>query len=175
MTIELKKCTSDNHKIVKEFDGTSLSKTGTLRQPSSIMDPIIQVEGDATITEYNYMEISSFGRKYYISNITSVANGLWEIHGHVDVLGTYAQEILATEAILDKREAAPDYYIDDGSVIMDDRTVEQVCYFKGDMEDGDYYTDEDGNCCFDPAGWNYVLIAAGPSETIPDPEPEPEP
>lgn len=64
--------------------------TGTLRSPSSVSDPVIEVErDDNTVLDFNYAYIPQFHRYYYITDIVSNNKKLWEIHMHVDVLMSF--------------------------------------------------------------------------------------
>lgn len=91
--------------------------TGTLRNETSILNPVILVEcslGD--ISTCNYMTIESFGgRKYFINDIKSIRNGLVEVYGHVDVLSTYADAIRKNSGITFRQEGDWNLYLDDGS------------------------------------------------------------
>lgn len=169
MTITLKQCTSEKNHLEREFTATTADHTGTLRGSASLSDPVIQIPATADIAGYNYAEIPTFGRKYFITDTPVLVNGMWELHLHVDAIGTWLNEIKACPVMLDEGEQAPDYYMNDGHVMMEDRTIEQVLFFHGntDPDEGDdYYVDEDGYCCFDPNGWQYILITQGPGTTI---------
>lgn len=80
------------------------SLTGELKGSSSIITPIILIRqttdmtiGNEThpLSKCNYMFINNFNRYYYITDIVSVRNSAVEIHGRVDVLKTYADDIYA--------------------------------------------------------------------------------
>lgn len=88
-----------------------------LRDSASVIDPVLLLEksdmsfGAASI---NYAYIEQFGRYYYVTNIVSVNNNLWEIHCHVDVLMTYKTQILAQNAVVARQEEKYNLYFDDG-------------------------------------------------------------
>lgn len=106
---------SPTNKINKSV---SISQTisGTLKAGTSVIDPVILIAGDAsTFSTYNYMQIDTFnGRKYFITDIRTQANGILEISGHVDVLYTYASQILAQTAVIARQENNWNLYIEDG-------------------------------------------------------------
>lgn len=89
--------------------------TGVLKESTSITDPVITVS-DITqyITAINYAYIQEFGRYYFVTDIRSVANNLWEISMHVDVLYTYRDAIRANNAIIERNEAEYDLKLNDG-------------------------------------------------------------
>ena len=168
MTITLKKCTSEKNHLTRIFEsgeGSSATHTGTLRGSASLTDPVIQIPATSDIAEFNYMEIPAFGRNYFITDLPVLVNGMWEIHAHVDVIGTWLEDIKDCEALIDEREKNPDYYMEDGNAFTDERNIIQHKKFKN--PDG-YYKDDDGNGTFRTDTWEYVLIATGPGETTPN-------
>ena len=52
----------------------------------------------------NYCYISDFNRYYYIDDIVSIANNLWEISLDCDVLYTYKDKIIENDAFIDRQE-----------------------------------------------------------------------
>lgn len=149
MEINLFKCTAENERVNKDgFYTNRFAMNGTLRNDSSVIDPIIIVEKtNPAEYNYNYMYISAFNRWYFINDIISIRNKLWEIHAHVDVLYTWRAAIAQMKAVIDK-SAVIDYanlYMDDGSFVMDSRKYNYVQSFPQGLSD-------DGN---------FVLICAG--------------
>ena len=89
--------------------------TGTLREQSSIIDPIITISGiDNYISQMNYAYIPQFNRYYFITNVESVRNNLWRVSFHVDVLHTYREAIRANSAIIERNENEYDLKLNDG-------------------------------------------------------------
>ena len=89
--------TSSDH-LDKDF--TQLAEcVGSLRDGSSIIDPVILIEGTIPVNA-NYAIINEFSRKYFITDIKSIRTGLIEISLHVDVLSTYADQIRAHKAVI---------------------------------------------------------------------------
>ena len=89
--------------------------TGTLREQSSIIDPIITISDiDNYIGSMNYAYIPEFNRYYFITNVESVRNNLWKVAFHVDVLFTYRDAIRANSAIIERNENEYDLKLNDG-------------------------------------------------------------
>lgn len=89
--------------------------TGTLRNESSIIDPVILVSDiDSYIGSMNYAYIPEFNRYYFIQNIESVRKNLWRVSFHVDVLYTYREQIKANHAIIERNEIQYDLKLNDG-------------------------------------------------------------
>lgn len=57
----------------------------TFKKSTSFLNPIIIIE-DVEVPTFNYVLISSTSRFYFVTDIISLNNNLWEIHLHVDVL-----------------------------------------------------------------------------------------
>lgn len=143
MQISLFRCTAENNRVDKtNFITNRFPIDGTLRSESSVIDPIITVEkNNVTLYDYNYMYIADFKRWYYINDIISIRNGLWEIHAHVDVLYTWGADIKNMEGVADKLEGIDqaNVYFDDGSFVMDCRNDIQVKEFPNGLnETGSY-------------------------------------
>lgn len=90
---------------------------GVLRDGSSLLDPVIELQATQPgfhANQANYLHIPEFGRYYFITNIISTHNQLWEIHAHVDVLMSYKDLIRQQEAIIARQERQYNLYLDDG-------------------------------------------------------------
>lgn len=115
MTIKFYVNNSENNRMVKEISEIS-TLTGTLKTNTSVLNPIIIIEGD--LSDYvnaNYMWIEEFNRFYFINDIRSIRNNLTEISAHVDVLSTYADYIKQCTGIVKRQENVWNLYVDDNS------------------------------------------------------------
>ena len=99
-SVSIGTCASEKRALDKSFSAVTTG-TGTLRNESNVVNPSILVEvGVGTIATCNYMEIPTFGRKYYITDMTSMGDNLTLVSGHCDVLSTYATGIRQNTAIV---------------------------------------------------------------------------
>lgn len=90
---------------------------GTLKNETSIIDPTLLVYGAmSNFVKVNYMYIPSFARYYYVTDIRSIKNNLFEIDGHVDVLMTYRSQIRKNKAVIRRSEKNYNLYLNDGSI-----------------------------------------------------------
>lgn len=106
---------SEKNRVTKSVT-TIATVTGVLKQDTSIIDPVIVIEKGLTdVVRANYVSIPVFGRKYFITDITSRNGGMVEISCHVDVLSTYAAEIKANKAIVRRQEKRWNLYLNDGT------------------------------------------------------------
>lgn len=153
MRIVLKQCTSENNRITKEFNNNVIELTGTLRESTSILRPTIIVESSENLSAYNYMEIEDFGRKYFITDITSVRKNLWSISCRVDVLSTYKTAIGGCKAIVHRQQdkSKSNLYINDDQFYIEQRSDITRHHF---IKDG-------LNFSFNPDNYYYVLIVSG--------------
>jgi len=109
------------HKLLKPANSMHKTMTnvysfnGTLKEGSSLVDPVVMVEHSGAITGVNYAHISSFGRYYFIKDIRNVYNNMWEISLHSDPLTSFATEIEACEAVIAKNETSWNLYLNDNN------------------------------------------------------------
>ena len=123
--------------------------TGTLRNETDVVNPIILIER-SSFPDCNYMTIDEFHRSYFITEVRSVRNNVWEVHGHSDPLMSFKTQILQNRMLVSRNENQYDLLLNDG-------------YFKCRQNS------RIGYISF-PSGlhnWNYVLITAGPPRDTP--------
>lgn len=113
MAFEIQLCqnNSETNRIGKNVVVLS-TLSGTLKDGTSLIDPVILIES-ASVPVCNYAIIGAFNRKYFVKDIKSVRNNLWEISMHVDVLDSYASEIRSTNAIIARNEYEYNLYLND--------------------------------------------------------------
>lgn len=100
MNIVLCKNASPENKANKSITVVS-TISGTLREDTSIVNPVFLVELDSVPT-FNYVKVADFSRNYFVTDIISVAKKLWEIHCHCDVLTSFWSEIQSAECIISR-------------------------------------------------------------------------
>ena len=144
MTINLYTNISEVNAVDKDLT-TLATLTGTLREQSSIIDPVITFSDiDSYVGSMNYAYIQEFNRYYFITNIESVRDNLWKVSFHVDVLYTYRAEIRANSAIIERNENEYDLKLNDGLFrTQQNPRIEQFPFPSG------FNT------------WNFVLAVAG--------------
>ena len=88
---------------------------GTLKDGTSILDPsVLCYHLDSYIPDINYFYIDEFARWYFITGVEIVRTDLWQISGHVDVLATYKDQILANRAIIQRNQNNYNLLLNDG-------------------------------------------------------------
>ena len=87
-----------NSTKVPASDAAGLSLTGTLKDPCSVLNPVVRVKRlapDAVPWGYSYAYIAKFNRYYFVDDIRWV-EPFWEISMSVDVLGSHKTAIGAS-------------------------------------------------------------------------------
>lgn len=112
---------------------------GHLKGETSITDPIITIDLENP-SSYNYAYIQAFGRYYFINDIKSIRNNLWELSMHVDVLMTYKNEIGNCTAIIDTTEETGlnNYLSNDSYKALVKTKTDIVNFPNGLNDDGEY-------------------------------------
>lgn len=72
----------------------------TLKQPTSIHEPTLIIR--ASSFAYNYCYIGDFSTYYFVRDVRSIANDLWEVDLTVDALATYKGAILSTTQFVER-------------------------------------------------------------------------
>lgn len=138
MTLTLYDNSSERNAVDKTI-AEVLTLNGTLRDESSVIDPIITIElqSDALIN-INYAHIPEFGRYYFINNITSIRAGLWRLDMHVDVLMSYADGIKNNSAIIQRNENEYDLKLNDGLFVTQQNPRKSVHQFPSGFNHFDF-------------------------------------
>lgn len=115
MDLRLYYTSDENNKINKSLSN-GMILTGTMRDSSSIINPVILVEG-SSFSEYNYAYIPQFDRYYFIKGITNYRNNLWILEFECDVLMSFKSSILNMNCILiETEDKGADRYLADSRV-----------------------------------------------------------
>ena len=78
------------------FSGTQL--TCRLKNPTSLHDPVFEVQGLTDGAMYNY---ASYGSRYYwVDDVIQATNTISEVHCHLDPLATFKSAITGTSALV---------------------------------------------------------------------------
>ena len=112
ISVNLKVSSSPVEKIGKTLSAGN-TYSCSLKEDTSILNPVLILYTTDNIYTYNYMYISDFSRYYFITDIVSIGQNRWEIHAKVDVLETYANAIKANSAIVKRQQNLFNLYLDD--------------------------------------------------------------
>lgn len=131
-TIDFYNNSSETEKVDKDLS-SHIQLTGNLKAESSVIDPTIIINASA-MPPSNYMYIGQFNRYYFINNITSIRDGLWQISAHVDVLMTYKSQIRACTALIDRQEYSFNPYLPDDMVPLSNDNRQMIYKFSNGKE-----------------------------------------
>lgn len=131
------------NKITKR-PSSVMTLTGHLREETDIVNPVINIEYNGTLTNVNYMWIPEFHRYYFITKIESVRTGLWRVYAHCDVLKTYAEGILGTPCVVARNEKQYNLMLNDSYFKVYANPRLQVANFPNKF-----------------SGYSYVLVMKG--------------
>lgn len=141
-TITLQKNSSPLNKVDKSLS-TVATLTGTLRNESEVVNPVILFELNE-FPDANYLTIDAFHRSYFIEDVKSVRNKIWEVHAHSDPLYSFRNQLRANTGLILRQENKFDLYLNDG--VFKCRQNARVEYQNFPNGFGNY---------------NYVLLASG--------------
>lgn len=161
------KMTCERNRVNKKnFLRDKLEYSGTLREGSSIINPVITVEEPTSaLVGYNYCYIAAWNRYYFITDIVAVSNFLWEVSMRVDVLNTFKTEIYNQECIM-KRSTLGDRRLYDSEAPLN---VPKIYYDHGKSPlSGDYVYNDDYYPTINT--YNYVLSVISGNDGIITPE-----
>lgn len=92
---------------VRKTLGDPTTLEGVLRDSCSLLAPVVTVRGD--IASFNYCYIETLGRYYFIDSVTINSADKYTLRLGVDVLMTYADEILEATGTVTRMDAADKY------------------------------------------------------------------
>lgn len=142
MTIKLYKTASEKNRLNKALTN-EIVLTGFLREQCSVTNPIIKIEQSTNLALYNYAYIQEFNRYYYIADIKTIRNNLWELSLNIDVLMTYKNDILNTTGLINHADL--NQYLNDTNIVTNSKCTKQIITFSTTL----------------PTDVDYLLIVAG--------------
>lgn len=104
----------ENSTKVPLVSAATRTLTGYLKEPCSIMNPVVKIErplSDAAPYSYTYAYIGEFARWYFVTDWVW-SEGVWECRMQEDVLGSFKTDIGNTTAYIDRCASESD-----GSII----------------------------------------------------------
>lgn len=104
LTITLYQMECEKNRVNKELYIFKIAVIqGTLKDSTSITKPSIDFKLN-DFTEFNYMYINKFNRYYFVDDVVSVKNKLWNVRASVDVLYSFINEIEQNVALIERCE-----------------------------------------------------------------------
>ena len=136
MNITLYKTKSANNVINKKLiSEKNLGNNCIMADNTSVTSPTVIAGGIRSldsISDYNYAYIPQCHRYYYINDIIALSGGRVKLLLTVDVLKTYANDILASKQLITAEKDIGKMYLTDAQWTTDARTYNRAIYFSGD-------------------------------------------
>lgn len=127
---------SEPEKVDKDITEVG-SMTGTLREETSVMNPTFRVQLTVdNVSFLNYIYVEEWNRYYFVNDVKSVRNGLWDFSCHVDVLSTYKSQIRQLSCILARQENVYNLYLDDDKFLVDSKRMYLTKAFPNRVQTG---------------------------------------
>lgn len=116
MNITLYTNNSPENQLTKDLTEITSFATAILKDETDILNPVFRISGAtwAQVNACNYIDVPELGRRYFVRDISSIRNGVFEFVCHVDVLSTFADAIRAQTAVIHRQENQWNLYLDDG-------------------------------------------------------------
>ena len=138
MIITLYNNSSEPNKISKHLTPINIALSGSLRNESEIVNPVVLIEGNiSSLQNANYARIESFDRYYYITEMKSIRSNIVELHLHTDVLMSF--DISAVSGVVIEAENIGSDYLQGRQFVRLVKTKTDVLNFSnGLLESGEY-------------------------------------
>lgn len=124
---------ASERKVIGKSLRTLGTVTGVLKGDASITSPTFVLDSNNSyLSETNYLYWQETGRYYYIDDVQMLTGGRMVFVCSVDVLQSFATQIKAQTAIIDKQESRGEtnLYLNDGSFVDTEQTFNQILNFQ---------------------------------------------
>ena len=128
---------NDGDNVVNKVLGTPKTININFKREVDIISPvlILQSNSDIDFRNYNYAEIPELKRKYFIRDCDNINNKLCKLYLVCDVLTTYKDDLLNSDALYKRRIKSGDYF----NVSLDRKVIPDVLLYEA--ENGFSYTE----------------------------------
>ena len=103
---------SDGDNVINKTKQLVSTLTINLKRDVNISSPSLILTNDSPtgFDGVNYAEMPDLGRFYFVDDIRSISNKIWELSLSCDVIETYKADILASKARLHRSIKTGDYF-----------------------------------------------------------------
>lgn len=107
MQLYLRRCVSEKNKLYKKFTGEDMEVIFLAKDSTSLYSPVIEVQTESDITEFNYAYIPDWGRFYFIEpeNVKVIGANRYEVQLVCDSLSTFADQLVSVPCVIDRTES----------------------------------------------------------------------
>lgn len=162
-TLTLYTCKCDRKTVDKTafLDNITVVSSCRIKEPCSMLSPTVQIsktsanEAKLPLSSINYAHVDIFNRYYFVNDITFENDGLITLSLEVDVLMTYAGDILSSQQeVIRSEKINSKLYIDPEKPIQANKLLAYA-------DDGQSETGIIGAIPSSNNGNHYVLTVAG--------------
>lgn len=133
--IVLYKNSSEPNRIDKSnFLSGAKSISGVLKNESAVVNPTVVINFDNP-SDYNYCFINKFNRYYYIRDVISIRNNIWEVYLASDPLMSFANEILGCDCIIRRQQNKGNNMYNDGTYKVSTENAIEIINFPSTVGD----------------------------------------
>lgn len=109
MELRLYKTTDDDNVINKDLEFVKAMNIN-LKDSTDVSNPNLRLKLNIDdVGTFNYAEIETFNRKYFMRDIQNINNDIWLVRLECDVLETFKDEILNSYGDITKSISSGDY------------------------------------------------------------------
>lgn len=112
MQIQISKITEDPRMLYKHPEDT-ITVSAEIKEDIEIMRPVFFIVYDAAILDQHYNYVYAFGRYYFITDITVTTGGAMRISCKIDVLYTYADQLINIPVVAERSSNAFNAFLQD--------------------------------------------------------------
>ena len=87
--------------------------TGTLKDGSDVVSPVVLFQSEGAPLAFNYATISDFNRSYFLRGMRNITANMWEMSLEVDAISSFATGIKACSGIIGKSASSYNLYLND--------------------------------------------------------------
>lgn len=132
MTAIFKKNKSPNNKCAKVFDSTTATFDAYFLDEVNVINPHLTLVADlATISQYNYCDITDLGRKYFVRDIVSLDAERVKIVLAVDVLASFYDDVVSAQILTSRSSKNVNVFVPDTRLKNSTRGIPQIKTFSG--------------------------------------------
>lgn len=113
ITISLYTISDDKEHIDKTLGTPTTFNNCTIKEQTSIQDPVIRIQTDTNLSGFNYAYIDRYNRYYYIRKVETTPTGFWVLSLHSDVLMSRKAQIRALPGTITRSETLYNGYLYD--------------------------------------------------------------
>lgn len=115
MTIKTYRYLGDSRKVNKKLEAVTTYSNTVIVGDMSVQSPTIslQLDGFTDIINFNYIHIPELRRYYYVESSTIREDGFVQIQCRVDVLKSFASDILSSTQFVERQQNKCTYLLPD--------------------------------------------------------------